>query len=258
MSAHAAQAHAVCVCSVRARRPRRGPAPCRGVTPGSGAPGSGQLIVEFAAAGNVKALTRLLEIEYAVPDDELDSSTRAIRTAQVRTAAQRAAHAGMVYTLRLLLEYGADLGLEQGNGRAIACEAAARGHREVLKLLLAPHDPPESIGGNVSTTLQNGHGRTVLMEAAMQGHAECLKVVIEAGADLDFATKNYNATAAHFAARDSHLECLNILRDAGADMEIERTDGKTAMQIHRENVRTQMTNTMLRSAPKKSDSGFKV
>jgi ankyrin repeat protein len=48
----------------------------------------------------------------------------------------------MVYTLRLLLEYGADLGLEQGNGRAIACEAAARGHREVLKLLLAPHDPP--------------------------------------------------------------------------------------------------------------------
>ena len=73
--AHAAQAHAVCVCSVRARRPRRGPAPCRGVTPGSGAPGSGQLIVEFAAAGNVKALTRLLEIEYAVPDDELDSSS---------------------------------------------------------------------------------------------------------------------------------------------------------------------------------------
>ena len=160
--------------------------------------------------------------------------------------------------IALLLEYGADLGLEQGNGRAIACEAAARGHREVLKLLLAPHDPPESIGGNVSTTLQNGHGRTVLMEAAMQGHAECLKVVIEAGADLDFATKNYNATAAHFAARDSHLECLNILRDAGADMEIERTDGKTAMQIHRENVRTQMTNALLRSAPKKSDSGFKV
>jgi hypothetical protein len=42
-------------------------------------------------------------------------------------------------------------------------------------------------------------------------------------------------------------------------MEIERTDGKTAMQIHRENVRMQMTNAMLRSAPKKfEDQGFKV
>ena len=193
--------HAAACPRVWVRRPGRGPAPCRSVVPGSGAPGSGQLIVEFAAAGNVKALTRLLDIEYSVPDAELDSSTKAIRTAQLRTAAQRAAHAGMIYTLRLLLERGADLGLGMGNGRAIACEAAARGQHQVLALLLAPHDPPESIGGGVSTEVQNGHGRTVLMEAAMNGHAECLRVAIEAGSDLDFATKNYNATAAIFAAR---------------------------------------------------------
>ena len=86
--------HAAACPRVWVRRPGRGPAPCRSVVPGSGAPGSGQLIVEFAAAGNVKALTRLLDIEYSVPDAELDSSTKAIRTAQLRTAAQRAAHAG--------------------------------------------------------------------------------------------------------------------------------------------------------------------
>ena len=173
--------HAAACPRVWVRRPGRGPAPCRSVVPGSGAPGSGQLIVEFAAAGNVKALTRLLDIEYSIPDEELDSSTKAIRTAQLRTAAQRAVHAGMIYTLRLLLERGADLGLDMGNGRAIACEAAARGQHQVLALLLAPHDPPESIGGGVSTEVQNGHGRTVLMEAAMNGHAECLRVAIEAG-----------------------------------------------------------------------------
>ena len=110
--------------------------------------------------------------------------------------------------------------------------------------LLAPHDPPESIGGGVSTEVQNGHGRTVLMEAAMNGHAECLRVAIEAGSDLDFATKNYNATAAIFAAR-RNLNCLNILREAGADMDIERSDGKTAMQIHREQVGAQMANVMM-------------
>ena len=46
--------------------------------------------------------------------------------------------------------------------------------------------------------------------------------------------------------------------ERGADVEEKDIDGKTAMQIHRENVRTQMTNALLRSAPKKSDSGFKV
>ena len=249
--------HAAACPRVWVRRPGRGPAPCRSVVPGSGAPGSGQLIVEFAAAGNVKALTRLLDIEYSIPDEELDSSTKAIRTAQLRTAAQRAVHAGMIYTLRLLLERGAELGLDMGNGRAIACEAAARGQHQVLALLLAPHDPPESIGGGVSTEVQNGHGRTVLMEAAMNGHAECLRVAIEAGSDLDFATKNYNATAAIFAAREGHLNCLNILREAGADMDIERSDGKTAMQIHREQVRAQMANVMMRSMTK-SGQGFKV
>ena len=106
--------HAAACPRVWVRRPGRGSAPCRSVVPGSGAPGSGQLIVEFAAAGNVKALTRLLDIEYSVPDAELDSSTKAIRTAQLRTAAQRAVHAGMIYTLRLLLERGADLGLDMG------------------------------------------------------------------------------------------------------------------------------------------------
>jgi len=75
--------------------------------------------------------------------------------------------------------------------------------------------------------------------------------------DLDFATKNYNATAAIFAAREGHLNCLNILREAGADMDIERSDGKTAMQIHREQVRAQMANVMMRSMTK-SGQGFKV
>lgn len=40
-------------------------------------------------------------------------------------------------------------------------------------------------------------------------------------------------------------------------MDIERSDGKTAMQIHREQVRAQMANVMMRSMTK-SGQGFKV
>jgi hypothetical protein len=63
--------------------------------------------MECATSGNVKCLRRVLDDAYSGDAAELDSSARAIRTAQVRTAAQRAASFGQVHTLRLLLERGA-------------------------------------------------------------------------------------------------------------------------------------------------------
>ena len=215
---------------------RRGPAPARGAFHGSGAPGSGQRIVELATKGDVAGLRDLLDSSYGGgvgASSELDASTRAIVGAQVRTAAQRAAHAGQDTTLRLLLERGADLGLGYGNGRCVAVEAAARGHASVLEVLL-------TVGG-ASTETQNGYGRTCLLEAAKEGHVECVRVALAAGADIDFVTKNANMSAAMFAAAENRAECLNVLRDAGCDLDIERTlDGKTAMQIHRETVQTEM------------------
>jgi ankyrin repeat protein len=53
------------------------------------------------------------------------------------------------------------------------------------------------------------------MGAAKNGHAECVRVCIDAGADVNFATKNSKVTAAMFAALEGHTECLNVLR-AGA------------------------------------------
>ena len=135
------------------RIPRRVLRVVPGALPGSGQPGGGQLIVELASTGQVDPLRRLLDESYAGDIASLDASTRAIRTAQVRTAAQRAAHHGQAGTLRLLVERGADLGLGLGNGRAIACEAASRGHADVLRILL--------LDAGASTEVQNGYGRTV-------------------------------------------------------------------------------------------------
>ena len=85
--------------------------------------------------------------------------------------------------------------------------------------------------------VQNEHGRTLLMEASRNGRAECLRVAVEAGADVNFATKDGNVTAAMFAAMEGHAECLNALRDLGADLNVQRNqDGKTAMQLHRDRV----------------------
>ena len=70
-------------------------------------------------AGDTRGLERLLQESYgdvgfsfrSYDNATLDASVRAIRVAQVRTAAQRAAHVGQVGTLQLLLQHGADLGL---------------------------------------------------------------------------------------------------------------------------------------------------
>ena len=226
---------------------RRGLAPPSAVRPGSASPGAGQLVVELAVANEVDQLRDLLAEAYGESTAaDLDSSSRAIRVAQLRTAAQRAAHAGSAPALRLLLEHGAELGAAFGNGRAIACEAAARGHAEVLRVLLDP-----DLGG-VQTTVQNGYGRTCLMEAAKNGHVGCVREALDAGAEIDFATKNANATAAMFAAAEGHADCFNLLRESGANLDVKRTmDGKTAMQIHRETVAAEIQRAIGRA---KSDA----
>ena len=219
------------------RSPPRGPAPVRGLVPGSGAPGSGQLIVELATNGDVDGLRALLDTAYGGSvgsTSTLDSSTKAIVGAQLRTAGQRAAHAGQSATLELLLAYGCDLGLGFGNGRCIHVEAAARGHSHVLEVLLT------TTGASIET--QNGYGRTCLLEAAREGHVQCVAVALEHGADVNFRTKNANVTAAMFAAANGHAECFNFLRNYdGCDLTVQRTlDGKTAMQIHMDVVKNEM------------------
>ena len=82
----------------------------------------------------------------------LDPSTKAIVAAQLRTAGQRAAHTGQAATLKLLLQRGCDLGLGFGNGRCVHVEVAARGHVEVLEVLL--------VEARASLETQNGYGRT--------------------------------------------------------------------------------------------------
>ena len=116
----------------------------------------------------------------------------------------------------------------------------------MLRVLLDP-----DLGG-VQTTVQNGYGRTCLMEAAKNGHVGCVREALDAGAEIDFATKNANATAAMFAAAEGHADCFNLLRESGANLDVKRTmDGKTAMQIHRETVAAEIQRAIGRA---KSDA----
>lgn len=202
---------------------------------GSDLPGGGQELVEYANTGNLRKLEDLLDGAYA--QEPQDASSKAVRVAQLRTAAQRAMSQGHVACLRRLLQHGDtcgyDFGFKLGNNRSSAVEAAGAGRADICRVLFE--------NGRVSTELVNGFGRTALLEAALNGREECVRVCLEFGANVDFATKMQGNTAAHLAAQSGNITVLNILREHGANMNAERFgDLKTPLTLHREHVQKQM------------------
>lgn len=202
---------------------------------GTDLPGGGQELVEYASTGNLKKLTDLLDGPYTMTPT--DASGKAVRVAQLRTAAQRAMTTGHVACLKALLAHGESHGLDYGfnaaNGRLCAVEAAGAGRADVLRVLFET--------ARLGTEVVNGYGRTALLEAALNGHEDCVLVCLEFGADVNFRTKNQGITAAHLAAQQGSIAVLNVLREAGANMDAERFgDFKTPLALHREHVQKQM------------------
>lgn len=199
--------------------------------------------MQYASEGNLRRLTDLLDGPYSSIEPD-DASSKGIRTAQVRTAAQRAMACNQVPALRALLRFGAeqdppiDFGFALGTSRLVAVEAAGAGRADILSVLFDE--------AGISTEVVNGYGRTALLEAAMNGHESTTRVAIEAGANVDFVTARHGNTAAHLAASNGHIGVLNLLRAAGARLDVERGgDGKTALQLHKELVQKQLA-TVLR------------
>mmetsp|Transcript_20980 Transcript_20980/g.35194 ORF Transcript_20980/g.35194 Transcript_20980/m.35194 type:complete len:272 (+) Transcript_20980:182-997(+) len=109
------------------------------------------------------------------------------------------------------------LDVKHGPGRNATFEAAEAGHHHVLHLLLKAGANPDA---------QNGYGRTALMEAAKNGHVECIQVLAKHNCDLNVQNKN-TWTAALYAAKGGHAAALCALAEVGADMSIPFKDGST-------------------------------
>jgi uncharacterized protein len=88
--------------------------------------------------------------------------------------------------------------------------AAASGHIEVVRFLLAPPvqaDPRAARGNNF----------TPLHSAAMRGHAAVCAVLLEAGAEVNVQTNPQGYAPLHSAAFAGHIEAIRVLLAHGAD-----------------------------------------
>lgn len=164
-----------------------------------------------AVEKNQPALVELL-LQRGARTDTRDKNGR-------RTALFRAAMAGNLEILNLLLDKGADANAHLSDDDSALQIAAMNGRNEVVKDLLAR-------GAN--TEIKDDLCQTPLLIAAQWGKAEVAMQLLDGGAKME-ATNNQGETALHVAAQWGSTEVVKLLLDRGAQIEARDKDGFTPL-----------------------------
>lgn len=113
------------------------------------------------------------------------------------TPLHKAATAGNVESVRVLLDADADIENLDGETGTPLFFAASQGHTDVVALLIER-------GANVDSTTSDG--RTPLISAAIYGNTEVVEQLLEAGADKTATTTAHNPLASEPPSPDSEPE----------------------------------------------------
>lgn len=127
---------------------------------------------------------------------------------------------GLTEVAAALIEAGA--AVSSGSGKikqTPLCEAASRGHSDIVRLLIAR---------GVDVTSQNTLGNTALHLAAAKGHLGIVRQLLGESAPLETVGEG-GATPLHFAAQHGHEACVVALIAAGARIEPRDESGRTPL-----------------------------
>jgi ankyrin repeat protein len=167
-----------------------------------------------------------------------------------------AAYAGNVKEIRTAIQEGVDLNARDHDGVPALYWAAARGHSDSLRTLLAAGANPNTTSAKkgwsplmiaaqrgdleaVRELLKRGadpnlkapDGQTALLLAAYDGRATVLETLLDkSGANV--ATQLPDAaTALHLSAQEGHAEAVKVLLKHGANVNSRRMDGSTPLLL---------------------------
>jgi ankyrin repeat protein len=140
------------------------------------------------------------------------------------TALHHAARVGDPRLVRLLVDGGADIWVEEPAERKTALHFAAesrKGSGEIVEILLeqrAVIDAPDR------------DGNTALHAAAWEGHRRIIRILLDGGASP--GKVNFEgSTALHVAAQSGSHDTVQLLLDRGANLELEDSQGFTALDV---------------------------
>lgn len=161
----------------------------------------------------LQGLFALLPISFG-GGSEGDAKTKS--NDKLRSSAAR----GEVKDLLDALLQGADVDGQDIDGKTAMINAAWRGRREIIEILL-DHGTDIEIADN--------RKRTPLMWGAINGQSSVVTTLINAGAELDIPDDE-NVTALMRAAWNGHLSIVNQLLAAGADPNRRDDNGVSAIE----------------------------
>ncbi len=129
-----------------------------------------------------------------------------------------------------LLEEGVSVNVRVSNGWTALTRASFYGHADIVKLLLASGAEVDITtcggeilcaktvqGGDPSVESMNTAGATPLVLAAQKGHLDIVRLLLDAGAEKDYKTKN-GQTALSLAAQNDHYDVVQFLLEKGAEV----------------------------------------
>ncbi|XP_023325614.1 ankyrin repeat domain-containing protein 42 [Eurytemora carolleeae] len=214
-------------------------------------PHGGRLILQAAKTGDIQTVRR--KLKRSIFRKSLDLNLQDEREC---TPLHYAAKSSNLEMVRLLLENGADLRAADRHGWSVLHYAVRYGRDEMVELLL-------NKGADVN--VKEKRGWNLLHLAARNGQAEKARILLEAGIDVqELQNQGWNAlhlavrygqpdtisslleyginidvdnqgwTALQLAVLNGHTDIVSILLNKGADTSIVNREGRTSLDIARE------------------------
>lgn len=133
----------------------------------------------------------------------------------------KAAYLGGLEMVRLLVENGVGVNVQDQLGRTALDAGIDGGHEGVVRYLL-------ECGADIN--LPNRRGQTAFHEALKTGDDVMVRLLIGKGADIH-AVERKGRTALHLAAENEHEVMMLLLLKEGLDVGVRDKDGNTALHV---------------------------
>ncbi|XP_058447921.1 serine/threonine-protein phosphatase 6 regulatory ankyrin repeat subunit A isoform X2 [Malaya genurostris] len=224
--------------------------------------GKGKIPLLLAVeAGNQSMCRELLSSQTA---DQLKATTT-----NGDTALHLAARRKDVEMARILIDYGANVDLQNGDGQTALHIAAAEGDEAMVKYFYTVRASASIIDNQDRTPMhlaaENGHasiieiladkfkasifertkdGSTLMHIASLNGHAECATTLFKKGVYLHMPNKG-GARSIHTAAKYGHVGIISTLLNKGEKVDVPTNDNYTALHIAVRSAKPAVVETLL-------------
>ncbi|XP_049790340.1 serine/threonine-protein phosphatase 6 regulatory ankyrin repeat subunit A [Schistocerca nitens] len=171
--------------------------------------------------------------------------------------------------VRILVDYGANVDMQNGEGQTALHIAAGEGDEALVKYFYTVRANPSIIDNQDRTPMhlaaENGHagvielladkykasiyertkdGSTLMHIASLNGHTECAMMLFKKGVYLHMPNKG-GARSIHTAARYGHVGIISTLLQKGEKVDVPTHDNYTALHVAVESCKPAVVETLL-------------